>query len=87
MISARVTIRKALGPLIGILHRYEVHSRRLLSGADVRLLRNASTRMTKPCGCGGRPSPFRDALMREREGAEGGEDMGRARRQSFVLCG
>ena len=29
VISARVTIRKALGPLIGILLRYEVHSRPL----------------------------------------------------------
>src|SRR5260221_13993577 len=49
MISARVTIRKAFGPLIGILLRCAVHSRRLLLVGDARLLQNGSKHRTKPC--------------------------------------
>src|SRR5260370_13121017 len=55
MISARVTIRKAFGPLIGILLRCAVHYRRLLSVVGARLLQNVSKHRTKPGGRGGRP--------------------------------
>src|SRR5258707_9975502 len=55
IISARVTMRKALGPLIGILLRCEVHFRWLPLDVDARPLRNASRHVTKPYGRGVRP--------------------------------
>src|ERR1700732_2854278 len=57
MIPARVTIRKAFGPLIGILLRCSVHYRRLLSVVGARRLQNVSKHRTKPCERGGRPCP------------------------------